>query len=94
MGERYHQYIYCYGIENHQCLSENLCLIMLESSETPIACCSALGESLRFVQRFTPFSSHFLTMRFCTVEFTDTSSAGKTVRKVTEILQSSDFLLE
>ena len=38
------------------------------------------------LRSFRPLFSHFATMKFCKVEFTDTSSALETVRKITKML--------
>ena len=52
------------------------------NSETPIAQCSVKGDSSQFNQCFRPFLNDFAAMKFFKVEFTDTSSAGKTARKI------------
>ena len=93
MGERYPPGINCLRIENISYLYENRCLITFEGGETPMAYCSILTESLRFDQCFRPFFRHFATMKVISykVEFTNTSSAGRTARKITKILRSVGF---
>ena len=74
----------CHGIENLPNLFENRCPIALEGGETPIAYCSLRIESLRFDQCFRPCSRHFATIKLHKVQFTYTSSAGRTARKITK----------
>ena len=44
---------------------------------------------LRFDQRFRPFFSHLATMKFYKVEFTSTSGAGMTARKISKYFDFS-----
>ena len=46
------------------------------------------------INALDPFSFIFQPWNFYIVNFTDTSSAGKTARKITKILQSFGFCLE
>ena len=90
-GERYPLPIYCHGAENLYRLLENLCHIALERGDTPIAYCSAYGEPLHFDQCFRPFSATLQSCNSYKVKYTDTSSAGKTAKKITYVFRSIGF---
>ena len=57
----------------------------------PIVYCSLCGESLQFDPCFRPLPATLQSLNFYKVEFADTSSAGKTARKITKILRSFGF---
>ena len=65
-----------------------------ERAEMPNAHCSVEGDSAQFDQCFRPFFNHFPARKLCRIEFTDTSSAGKTARKIAEILRPFGLLTE
>ena len=91
MGDSNTLYMYCHGTENPWYLLESLCLITIGRGECPgpIALCEESPYDLMAI--LGSLSVILQPSNFYKVEFTSTSSAGKTARKIKKILRSFGF---